>query len=234
MKQVESRWSRKLLPLTVASTLLLSACATTDQSSLDPRTWNTDKWAKCAGAMFVGVAGGGVAGGGRGAVVGGLVGAAACFVINAETKQVRSAQEVEADYRKQARGRLPASPELVNYQTRIEPGTALKRGEPLKIVSDITAVRGQSEPIRQVREEVRLFEPGKTEPFKTGSKIASDKTGSGAYENTFTVNLDSNVPQGVYTVETAVFINDKATQTRTNSVQLVWLDDGTLHVAMLD
>jgi hypothetical protein len=234
MKQAESRWPRKLLPLTVASVMLLSACASTDKASLDPRSWDTDKWAKCAGAMFVGLAGGGVAGGGKGAVVGGLVGAAACFLINAETKQVRSAQEVEGDYRKQARGRLPASPELVDYQTRIESGSALKRGEPLRIISDITAVRGQSEPIRQVREEVRLFEPGHSEPFKTGSKIASDKAGSGAYVNTFTVNLDSNVPQGVYTVETAVFINDKATQTRTNTVQLVWLDDGSMHIAMLD
>ncbi len=224
---------RKLPVLLVTSLLVLQGCATTDRASLDPRTWNAEKWTRCAATMVLGVAGGAIMNGGRGAAVGAAAGAAACFVINADSKQVKTAAEVERDYQRASGQRLPPQATLTEYTTKVEPGTSVRRGEPIRIISDITAVRGSLDPIRQVREEVRLYTPESTEPFKTGSKVAGERPGSGAYQNTFTVNLDSDTPQGIYKIETAVFINDKPADTRTNSVQLVWVGD-VMHVALLD
>ncbi|WP_313642733.1 TIGR02186 family protein [Stenotrophomonas sp.] len=177
-------------------------------------------WGKCLGAVVLGAGAGALLEGERGAYVGAAAGVAACFAINAHSKRTRTAGEVESDYRA-VHQQLPAQPEVISYATNV-PSTGIRRGEPLKIVSNIEAISGSQQPITQVREQVRLYEPGNQEPFKTTEKVASESTGSGAYENTFTITFPQNFPQGRYTIETALFINGKKVDQGNTPIQVVF------------
>ena len=161
-----SSHSNRGLLLGSAMILALSGCATGSMTKSD--------WGKCLGAVVLGAGAGALLEGERGAYVGAAAGVAACFAINAHSKRTRTAGEVESDYRA-VHQQLPAQPEVISYATNV-PSTGIRRGEPLKIVSNIEAISGSQQPITQVREQVRLYEPGNQEPFKTTEKVASEST----------------------------------------------------------
>jgi len=206
--------SRNVL-LGVAIAGVLAGCSTGSMTRGD--------WGKCMGAIVLGAGAGALLEGERGAYVGAAAGIAACFVINAQSKRTRTADEVEAEYR-QRHAQLPSTPELVYYQTRVPAGT-VRRGEPLTIVSNIEAISGRNEPITEVKEVIALYEPGNDTPFKTGEKVASESAGSGAYENSFTIKFQPNMPQGRYTVRTDLYVNGERLDQGDNGIQVVF--DGT-------
>lgn len=226
--------NKRLLVLGLVSLFGLQSCANVD---MDPTKWSGGDWVKCglaiAGAAAAGAAVSGKKDRGTGAALGGAAGLAVCFVINAKTVQTQSSQQVEEQY-KAAGKRVTSDPQLVSYQTSIKPGATVKRGQPIQIVSNIVAINGSQQAVNEIKEQVRLYEPGATTPFKEGTKVANQTTGSGGYENTFTVNLDDQVPQGVYRVETSVLLNGKAVNTRSNDLQLVMIDADTYQFAYLD
>lgn len=237
MTQITRSHPKRLLALGLVSLLGLQSCANIDPSGLSPANWSGGDWAKCAvaiaGAAAAGAAVSGKSDRGTGVAIGAAAGLAACFVINYKSVQTQTAEQVEAQYKKAGK-KVSADPQVVSYQTSIQPGSTIKRGQPIKIVSNIVAIDGSREAVNQIKEEVRLYEPGSTTAFKEGTKVANEKPGSGAYENTFTITLDNQVPQGVYRVDTSVLLNGKAVNTRTNNVQLVMIDADTYQFAYLD
>lgn len=237
MTQITRSHPKRLLALGLVSMFGLQSCANFDPKSVDPTTWSGSDWAKCAVAIAGAAAAGAAVSGkndrGAGVAIGAAAGLAACFVINYKSVQTQTADQVEAQYKKSGK-KVTADPQVVSYQTSIQPGSTIKRGQPIKIVSNIVAVDGNSQPVKEIKEEVRLYEPGATTAFKEGTKVANEKPGSGGYENTFTITLDDKVPQGVYRVETAVLLNGKPVNTRTNNVQLVMIDQDTYQFAYLD
>lgn len=237
MTQITRSRPMRLLALGLVSLFGLQSCANIDPSGLSPTNWSGGDWAKCAlaiaGAAAAGAAVSGKNDRGTGVAIGAAAGLAACFVINYKSVQTQTAEQVEAQYKKAGK-KVSADPQVVSYQTSIQPGSTIKRGQPIKIVSNIVAIDGSREAVNQIKEEVRLYEPGSTTAFKEGTKVANEKPGSGGYENTFTITLDDQVPQGVYRVDTSVLLNGKAVNTRTNNVQLVMIDADTYQFAYLD
>ena len=149
-----------------ARALLLGAAAATVLSGCSSGGMTRSDWGKCMGAVILGTGAGALVGGEKGAYVGAAAGVAACFVINAQSRQTRAASEVEADYRAR-HDQLPVEPEVVRYDTQLS-APNVRRGEPLRIVSNIETVAGRDVAIHQVKEQIRIFEPGQGQPFKTG------------------------------------------------------------------
>lgn len=200
--------------------LLLGAAIATVLGGCASGGMSREDWGKCFGAVVLGATAGALVDGERGAYVGTAAGIAACFVINAQSRRTRSAQEVEADYRAR-HAELPVQPEVVRYDTRLS-APNVRRGEPLKIVSDIEAVDGRNAPVQQVKEQIRIYEPGKSQPFKTGEKVASTTSGSGGYENTFTITFPASMPQGRYAIETDLYVNGERAERGTQQIQVVF------------
>ncbi len=209
--RLTSPGARTLL-LGTAITMLASGCATSSMNGSD--------WGKCLGAIVIGAGAGAALQGERGAYVGAAAGIAACFVINAQSKRTRSASEVEEEYRTR-HAQLPTQPEVVRYDTQLS-APNVRRGDPLRIVSNIEAVEGRNAPIQEVKEEIRIYEPGSDTPFKTAQKVANNTGGSGGYENTFTITFPSGMPQGRYVIETAVLVNGERADRGNQQIQVVF------------
>lgn len=178
------------------------------------------------GSALFGAAAGALVGalknGGRGAVAGalagGALGAIGCIAINSTTRQTKSAAQVEKEY-VQARGRLPAEPQLVSYQPRLS-SNVVQRGQPIHVSSVVELVHGSKKPITEVREELVVYDhEGK--PFKTGSKPLVVNS-AGRFENAFELTLPKAASQGVYAMKTNLYVNGQLTASRTLNTQLVW------------
>jgi hypothetical protein len=155
----------------------------------------------------------------RGAAVGTAVGALACIAVNVATKQTRSSREVEEEYRKKNAGQLPrGEPVLQDYAMSVTPAAAVKPGEAIQVVSQMTVVSGNAEPVREVKEVLSLTGPQGT---RTAEKVANEKPGSGAFENSFRLSFPKDVTAGTYPVRTQVYVNGKLAGERQRDVTLV-------------
>lgn len=157
-------------------------------------------------------------GAGEGALAGGAMGAAACVAVSYKSSQTKSAVQAGADYQK-ARGALPTEPVIVSYSAQLS-ANSVKRGQPMKVTSSLEMVDGTIQPVREVREELAIFNPDGT-VFKSGSKPFNAST-AGRYENSFEVKLPEGAPQGVYALKTNVYVNGKLAATRDLRTQVVW------------
>lgn len=225
---------KKLSIVTVAvlTSFTLSSCATVNPG--DPASSGGNSSVSCNSAV-VGLAGalvGGLLAGGndrvKGAAIGAAIGALACLAVNATSTQTKSANQVESEY-KTTNGQLPSSPSVVAYNTSISPGQVIRPGSNVTVTSDIEVVAGQNEPVQNVSEEIILLDPS-GEEFKRATKSVgeSGKSGSGAYQNTFSFQMPESAPQGIYSVKTQVYVNGKEEQQRANRIQLVMNPDPML------
>jgi hypothetical protein len=71
-----------------------------------------------------------------------------------------------------------------------------------------------------------VYAPG-GEEFKRGEKKVNDNSGSGEYENAFTLRLPDGAPQGVYKFKTQIFLNGKPALLRESNVQIAAIDTRT-------
>ena len=191
-----------------AATLLLSSCASLDRGTA----------LRCGAFALGGAAIGAALDGKKGAGKGAIAGLAACAVVEIASRQTKSKDEVESDYRS-AKGRLPSKAEVVAYQTTLNPNPVLKRGDALKVQSTIRVVAGTNEPVREVKEVLIAYAPS-GEEFKRGEKKANATEGSGEFLNTFTLRLPDGAPEGQYTIETKLLINGREVSAQPQRIQL--------------
>jgi uncharacterized protein YcfJ len=217
----------------VAATLLVSGCATTQgggtvssQGSDPCDTAKTAAVGAFAGAL-IGAATGNRRSAVTGAVAGGLIGALACVAINNSSRQTRTAAAVEQDYTR-SKGRLPAQPQLVSYQTRVDPTGSIRANSDVRVKTNVEVVRGANDPIREVKEEIVLYDTDNKE-FKRSAKILNQGSGGG-YETDWNFKLPSGVTQGQYMVKTFVSVNGQVLAQRETRMQLVMLDTGNATV----
>lgn len=186
-----------------------------------------------AGAI-VGAILGGVTGGKDGAIKGATLGTVAggilCAVVNTQSTQTRTAQQVEQDYQR-ARGNLPAKPTVANYTPRLA-SAVVPKGQAFQVLSTVELVNGRTETVREVREELLIYSPD-GQLIKNGSKpfVANN---AGRFENRFSVNLGSDAPQGVYPMKTNLVLNGKVVETRDLRTQIVWDGHQATMVAVND
>jgi outer membrane lipoprotein SlyB len=168
---------------------------------------------------------------GKGALIGATVGALACVAVNAVSRQTKSAEQVEADYRNQHAGKLPAGEPVVQaYNVNVNPDDQVRPGEKVQVVSNMTVVRGADKPIQDVKEVLTLSGPDGT---KTAEKKPTERPGSGAYENTFTLTFPKDVAPGTYPIKTQLLVNGKQASERKQNLIIVSAD-GVRHYALVD
>lgn len=192
-----------------ASTLLLSSCASLDSGTA----------LKCGAFALGGAAIGAALDGKKGAGKGAIAGLAACALVEIVSRQTRSKDEVETEYRSANKGKLPSQAEVVAYQTTLNPNPVLKHGDALKVQSTIRVVAGTSEEVREVKEVLIAYAPS-GEEFKRGEKKANAAEGSGEFLNTFTLRLPDGAPDGEYRIETKLLINGREVSAQPQSIQL--------------
>lgn len=198
---------------------LLAGCATPGpQGVADTKT--SDSVTRCAALGAGGALLGALIAGKGGAIKGAAAGLAACAVIEIASRQTKSADEVDRQYKAVNRNQLPSHAKVDAYSTVVTPNGAVKAGEPIKVQSTIRAVSGTQEPIYDVKEMLVAYSPNGDE-FKRGEKRVNDASGSGEYTNSFTLTLPQGAPQGIYKLQTQVFVNGKLVSRRDSSVQLV-------------
>lgn len=164
----------------------------------------------------------------KGAAAGGVVGGLGCLAINAQSRQTKTAAQSDREY-VQARGRLPAEPQVTLYSPTTTSPTA-RRGQPMRINSVIELVNGSQQTVNEVREELVVFDP-QGDKVRNGAKQLSNNTG-GRFENFFELTLPDSAPQGVYALKTNLYVNGKLSATRNLQTQIVFLGDGTPGVMM--
>jgi hypothetical protein len=191
-----------------------------------------DTAARCAAFGIGGALLGALISGKNGAAKGAIAGLAACAVVEIASRQTKTAAQVEQQYRVSNQNTLPPNAKIDSYLTVVSPNGVAKAGDAIKVQSTIRAVSGANEPVREVREVLIAYAPS-GEEFKRGEKKVNDATGSGEYDNSFTLKLPVGAPQGVYRLKTEVFLNGRPIVHKESSLQVADLG-GMRTVAMLE
>ncbi|HZW12158.1 MAG TPA: hypothetical protein VFF81_03070 [Noviherbaspirillum sp.] len=223
------RFGAKLTALTVCVSLALGGCATPSGAPRDP---NASASSECneAGAAVAGALLGALVAGGknrvRGAALGAGLAALACVAWNANTRQVKTAEQVQREYKTANGGQLPAESRVARYQTTMDSGNRIKPGTQLTVTSNIEVVQGQKDSRPLIEEELHLIRPdGKA---ITSRKKASEDKGAGGFITTYSMKMPEGIQQGEYPVKTVLFLNGQRVAQRDMTLQVVQQQDGLL------
>ena len=228
MKNLKKLATPMVAMLVVSS--MLAGCATQGTPGATGTNGNTTAGAdaasgECNTAMLAGIGAvvGGLLGGGtntvRGAALGASLGALACVALNYQSQQVKTAQQVQADYKVANKGKLPEQSTLVKYETAFTP-SSVRPGQKAQTNSYIEVAAGTRDPNPLVEEELSLYKPN-GDLIKTVRKVVSSNNGSGAYKGGFSIPMPEGVPQGIYPVRTALYLNSKRVGGQDVKLQIV-------------
>ncbi len=147
------------------------------------------------------------------------------MVVDYQSKQVNDESEVVKKY-KLAHGDLPDAPELVAYESSIQPGDVVTAGNDISILSKLEVVRSANTRTLKIEEKITIFDnEDSSKELKSFTKIVNSETNaSGAFENEFTFQLPKGMPQGIYPVKTEIIVDGKAYAPVNNQMQLVKLE----------
>jgi len=146
----------------------------------------------------------------RGAAIGAGLGALACYIINAQSRQTRAPADVEGQYRAEQRGTLPEAALVTSYDTAFSAGGGVKAGQEARVVSSITVVPGSKEPVREMVEVLEVFESSNsTRVLLRAEKKAEPGMLTGGIQNSFSIRLPAALVPGTYPARTVLFINGK-------------------------
>ena len=204
---------QRTIGLICIATMVLTGCATPGGSQGSSSS-SSETAIRCAAFGVGGAVIGGLLGGKSGAVKGVIAGLAACAVVEIATRQTKSASDVDQQYKANNHNQLPATAKVDEYTTVVTPNGAAKAGDAITVRSTIRVVAGTNQPIQEVKEVLVAYAPSGDE-FKRGEKKINDTTGSGEYDNSFTLTLPSSAPQGTYKLTTQLFINGQPSTTVT-------------------
>ncbi len=227
MKRVKS-FAKRAIAIATATAVIVG-CANTGGGGASSASTGTEDPCNVAnsaitGALagaFLGALMGGKKGAATGAAAGSLVGALACVAINSESKQVKTAQQVDKEYVK-VNKKLPNAPELLTYDVKTS-ANSIQRGTPVTITSTVEVVNGAKEPVREIREELQVFNPDGTAILADPkSKPLAKSVSGGRYENSFVVNMPAQARQGNYTFKTNLYVNNKLTSSRQMQTQVAF------------
>jgi len=207
-------FNKSILAVCIGS-LMVAGCATPGGQGGS----SSDVALRCAAFGVGGALLGAVVGGKNAAVKGAAVGLAACAAVEIASRQTKSSAAVDEQYRNTNRNQLPQTAKIDAYSMSVTPNGVAKSGDAIRLKSNIRAVSGVRDPVTEVKEQLVVYAPS-GEEFKRGEKKVNDSTGSGEYENTFTLRLPDGAPQGVYKFKTQIFLNGKPASVQESSVQV--------------
>lgn len=216
-----TRHATRTLTVAVAAAMIVSGCAAPGPDGTPSAGLGFD--CNPAVAAGLGAVVGGLIGGGnntvRGAALGAGLGALACVALNYQAQQVKSAKQVQDEYKVAHRGILPEQATLVRYDTSFAPNT-VRPGQKAQTTSYIEVAPGTRDMTPTVEEELTLYKPDGT-VAKTVRKSVSATNGSGGFKGGFAIPMPEGVPQGVYPLKTALYLNGKRVGGQDGKLQVV-------------
>lgn len=211
--------------LGAAVATLLSSCATTGSGTGGTAGMSTDRcnpWAAGAVGALLGAALGATHdsdAAAKGAIAGAAVGALGCIAVNASSRRVQSAAQVRDEYARAHGGTLPATPEVLTYQTQILPGGTVSPGQQVEVNSNLKLLEGTTQRIDSVREDIVLVDTNGKEFRRVPKEVVAGE--GGAYHNTFAFSFPRGVTQGYYGIRTELFVNGEEVGRTQERLQLV-------------
>ncbi|WP_274619085.1 hypothetical protein [Acinetobacter sedimenti] len=153
-----------------------------------------------------------------GALAGGASGYTACIAFN-ETIRKKSDAQVKQEYA-QKYGALPAQTKIEQYTSNIDSGRTAHSGEKVYVSSNVYVVEGQREPILTIKETIAIKSENGEMLGKMGVKDMKQADGnSGDFGNSFTLTVPD--AKGNYIIETAVLVNGKQVEKRSNPISFI-------------
>lgn len=216
-----SKGTVKVVAATVITSMTLFGCATPGESGSSASNETTE----CNTAVVAGIGAvvGGLLGGGkntlRGAAIGAGLGALACVAFNYNSRQVKSAQQVEDEYKAAHKGSLPERTTVTRYDTKFQPAT-IKAGEKAVLTSNIEVVKGRNSAAPVIEEEATLLKEDGRVITHARKKVAESPAG-GAYSGSFTIPMPAGSPEGIYTLKTALFVNGEKSGAHNTKLQVL-------------
>lgn len=162
----------------------------------------------------------------RGAALGAGLASLVCMTWNYNVKQTKTAEQVQTEYRSANRGQLPDHNKVVGYDIRFDPGAKVSPGGKVMVVSNIVVVQGTADPKPALEEELTLIRPDGSEV--KSRKKANEGQGAGSYTTNYSMTMPAGVPQGIYPVKMALFMNGKKVAGKDMSMQVVALPSGKM------
>lgn len=224
----------------VAVSLALGGCATGGGAGGSGGSAGNNKGFECNTAIAAGVGAviGGLLASGtnrvRGAALGAGIAALACMAVNYHSQQVKSAQQVQDEYRAAHRGKLPEETTVVRYDTSFKPAS-IQPGQKTALNSYVEVAKGSNDPNPVVEQEMTLYKPDSSGVLKKQRKPLHEGASAGGFNTEFNIAMPEGVPEGVYPVKTALFLNGNQVKTRDAKLQVVMVN-GTMvtHLAFAD
>jgi len=162
----------------------------------------------------------------RGAALGAGLASLACVAWNYNVKQTKTAEQAQTEYKAANLGQLPERSKVTRYETRFDPSAKVPPGGKLTVVSIIEVVQGTKDQKPLLEEELTLVRPDGSEV--KSRKKANENQGAGAYLTSYSMTMPTGVPQGVYPVKTALFMNGEKVASKDMSMQVVSLPSGEM------
>ncbi len=94
----------------------------------------------------------------------------------------------------------------------------------MTVVSNIEVVQGTKDQQPLLEEELTLVRPDGSEV--KSRKRANENQDAGAYMTSYSMTMPAGVPQGIYPVKTALFMNGEKVAAKDMSMQVVSLPGG--------
>lgn len=183
----------------------------------------TDSGCNPAAAAVVGGLVGALLGGhhkARVAAVGAGLASLACAAVNYQSRQTVSAQAVREDFRRRT-GTAPTDTNLVEYATTTG-SPVVQRSDGQRQVIHTTGMvvvpeGGNTHP----EEEILIYPPGEDKPLQPTRKPVNIAGDGGGFENTFSLPLDKQAPQGTYRYTVRLFSNGSVLGERAGTFQAI-------------
>lgn len=217
----------------IVAAIGLSGCATRGGPGGGVATTDRDGLvSECSGVVVVGALVGGLLDNdkARGAAVGAGIAALACIAWNYDSRQTKTAEQTQGEYRTTHRGSLPSKSEVMRYETRFDPNNVVQPGNSITLASNIEVVQGTSDISKPLIEEEMIIVRPDGKEMKTRKK-ANEGLGAGGYQTSFGVKMPTGVPQGEYPVRTALYLNGEKVSGRNMTMRVA---DGGALVALLE
>ena len=203
----------------VSSTLVLSGCATTGAGMGQANTDSSGECNAVGAAVIGGILGAMVSGKndrGAGAAIGATLAGLACMAINSQSQQTASAEQVKKQYQTQYKT-LPKDPIVAEYKAA---GPAnVRKGDSLKIQTLATVIESNTAAKPSLTETVELTPPNNQKGPKT-TKVLS-QGGGGGFTQSYTVPIGKELPSGVWTYKSTLFMNGKEQKVTTGKFTVI-------------
>jgi hypothetical protein len=186
-----------------------------------------------AGALLGGLLGAaidGKEGAIKGAAAGAIVGGLGCMAMNYHSKQLRSANQVNKEY-KEKHNELPDKPMVTSYS--ISAPKQVVRGNNVSVNSSITVVDGKQQSVDRVEEKLFIVDSdGQRKQIKSKEAKNTGMNQGGEYANSFSFTPPTGVAQGNYRLESEVYVNDKLAKTAKAPIVLAYETNKAMFVAL--